>query len=129
MMHYSSFDRFDISLDDPFNVSGEDLYIGRCNCRLLNPKRTELRLWPDDKSYRLDEDLSKLKDCTLEDSGDMPTDNGHYFELTGFVESDWFEFRVFCDEYELEISKVDDVLVSQKPNKANSADAKNRADD
>ena len=124
-----TFDRFDISLDDPLNVSGKDLHIGRCNCRFLNPKETELRLWKDDKRYRPGEDLSKLVNCTLEDSGDMSTDNGHYFELTGFLESDWFEFRVVCDEYELEISKEDDLLVNQRPNKANTADAKNRAAD
>jgi hypothetical protein len=102
-----TFDRFTVSLDDPHNRSGLDLVIGLNLCRFISPRKTELRLWPDDKSFRLDVELSKLVGCTLEDSGDTPSVEGPYFEMMGFCDSEWFELRVFADKYELEISDKD----------------------
>jgi hypothetical protein len=31
----------------------------------------------------------------------MPSEQGHYFELTGFCESQWFELRIYSDCYDL----------------------------
>ena len=96
-----TFDRFTMSLDDPWNESREDLSLGECVCSFHAPRKIELRLWPDDRDFRLEPDVSKLVGCTLEDSGDMPSDQGHYFELTGFCDSEWFELLIYSDCYDL----------------------------
>src|SRR4051812_43886869 len=96
-----TFDRFTVSLDDPWNTSSRDVIIGRSTCKFISPLKIEFRMWADNKSFRLDEDISKLIGCTLEDSGDMPSTDGHFFELTGFCETEWFELRIFSNAYEL----------------------------
>jgi hypothetical protein len=102
-----TFDRFTMSLDDPWNESREDLSLGECACCFQAPSKIELRLWPDDRDYRLEPDISKLVGCTLEDSGDMPSEEGHYFELTGFCDSEWFELRIYSDRFDLLLSETD----------------------
>ena len=102
------FSSFTVSLDDPWNKSGNDLQLGNCQCRFLSCRKNELRMWQDDKNFTIEKDLSRLVGSVLEDSGDMPSDSGHYFELTGFCNTDWFEFRIFCNEYVLHFSEADE---------------------
>ena len=76
-------------------------------CCFHAPRKIEFRLWPNDRYYRLEPDISKLVGCTLEDSGDMPSEQGHYFELTGFCDSEWFELRIYSDRYDLFLGEAD----------------------
>jgi hypothetical protein len=102
-----TFDRFTMSLDDPWNVSREDLSLAESLCCFHAPRKIEFRLWTGDRDYRLEPDVSKLVGCTLEDSGDMPSEQGHYFELTGFCEAEWFELRIYADRYYLFLCETD----------------------
>ena len=101
-----------MSLDDPWNMSREDLILGECVCCFHAPSKIEFRLWPDDRDFRLDADFLKLVGCTLENSGDMPSEQGHYFEITGFCDSEWFEFRLYSDFYDLIMSETDDIRMT-----------------
>jgi hypothetical protein len=102
-----TFHSFTLSLDDNQNLSRVDLKIGETVCNFISPRKSVLRIWSDDKTFRESEDLARLVGSTLEDSSDMPSEEGHYFELTGFCESEWFELHIFADKYELEISDTD----------------------
>ena len=102
-----TFDRFTMSLDDPWNESREDLILGECVCCFHAPRKIEFRLWPGDRNYRVDSDTSKLIGCILEDSGDMPSAEGHYFEITGFCDTEWFELRIYSDSYALTLLEAD----------------------
>ena len=108
-----TFDRFTMSLDDSWNESRKDLTFGECVCCFHAPRAIEFRLWPDDRDYRLEPDVSKLVGCTLEESGDMPSEQGHYFELTGFCGSEWFELRIYSERYDLLLGEAD--INSMKP--------------
>jgi hypothetical protein len=118
-----TFDRFTMSLDDPWNESREDLTLGECVCCFHAPSKIEFRLWPDDRDYRIEADISKLIGCTLEASGDMPSDEGHYFELTGFCDAEWFELRLYADRYDLILCETDALqMKSRKAEQAVSSD-------
>jgi hypothetical protein len=103
-----TFDNFMISLDDPWNETGWDLYLGECMCCFDETSKVELRVWPNDREYRLEPDISRLVGCILENSGDMPSEQGHYFELTGFCGAEWFELHIYSDRYNLFLCDADD---------------------
>jgi hypothetical protein len=113
-----TFDRFTMSLDDPWNESGEDLTFGECRCCFDAPRNIEFRLWPDDQAYRFDNDIAKLVGCWLENSGDMPSEEGHYFELTGFCDGEWFELQIYSDRYDLLIDEADRNRMKSKAEQA-----------
>ena len=117
-----TFDRFTMSLDDPWNESKTDLTLGACECRFSAPAKIEFKLWPDDRNYRINPDISKLIGCALEDSGDMPSELGHYFEVTGFCDSEWFELRIYSDSYDLILSDADKNRMKPKAEQDASAD-------
>ena len=43
----------------------------------------------------------------------MPSEQGHYFELTGFCGSEWFELRIYSERYDLLLGEAD--INSMKP--------------
>jgi hypothetical protein len=100
-------DGFVVSLDDPWNLSGQDRELGVCVCKFISPTKIECRVSSHEGSTRLERDLSSLTGCRLEDSGDAPSAEGHCFELTGYSEAGRFELRVWSEHYELHLCESD----------------------
>lgn len=104
------FDSFIVTLDEYMNTTGKDICTDFCQCQFLSCQKKELKIWKNSNEFYLENNISKIIGCVIQESYDMCNASGTYFCICGLYNSYRFELFIYSNEYTLLLKEQESKL-------------------